>query len=134
MQSFCVLAGQASLMDEQVEGALCRIFDYMGEDAYEVARQFYCRLIDLKFCKVKDCAFRIFIQYLLMRLVSLHDLIFLFCSLYRCFGNSILNGDGWLQKSISNLRMQYQLCYLFFQCSSFVLSSLTESLSFVFVF
>ncbi|VDP16818.1 unnamed protein product [Onchocerca flexuosa] len=35
-------------MDEQVEGAVRRIFDNMDEDAYEIARQFYCRLIDLR--------------------------------------------------------------------------------------
>lgn len=54
-------------MDEQVEGAMCRIFDNMGENAYKVARQFYCRLIDLRFCKVKDSVFRIFIQDLLKK-------------------------------------------------------------------
>ncbi|OZC05077.1 hypothetical protein X798_07944 [Onchocerca flexuosa] len=41
-------AGEASVMDEQVEGAVRRIFDNMDEDAYEIARQFYCRLIDLR--------------------------------------------------------------------------------------
>ncbi|EFO17325.1 hypothetical protein LOAG_11175 [Loa loa] len=60
-------AGEASVMDEQVEGAVRRIFDNINEDAYKIARQFYCRLIDLKFCKVKDCVFRIFIQGLLKK-------------------------------------------------------------------
>uniref|UniRef100_A0A158Q792 Leucine-rich PPR motif-containing protein, mitochondrial n=1 Tax=Elaeophora elaphi TaxID=1147741 RepID=A0A158Q792_9BILA len=60
-------AGEASVMDEQVEGAVRRIFDNMGGDGYKVAHQFYCRLIDLKFCKVKDCVSRIFIQDLLKK-------------------------------------------------------------------
>ncbi|VDO30021.1 unnamed protein product [Brugia timori] len=60
-------AGEASLMDEQVEGAVRRIFDNMGGDAYEIARHFYCRLIDLRLCKVKDCVFRIFILDLLKK-------------------------------------------------------------------
>ncbi|CAG9535783.1 unnamed protein product [Cercopithifilaria johnstoni] len=60
-------AGEASIMNEQVEGAVRRIFDNMDEDAYKVAHQFYCRLIDLKFCKVKDNVFRIFIQDLLKK-------------------------------------------------------------------
>lgn len=54
-------------MDEQVEGAVRRIFDNIAENAYKVAHQFYCRLIDLKFCKVKDRVLRIFIQDLLQK-------------------------------------------------------------------
>ncbi|KAM3717117.1 Deuterosome assembly protein [Dirofilaria immitis] len=60
-------AGEASVMDEQVKGAICRIFDNMDGDAYKIARQFYCRLIDLKFCKVKDSVLKIFIQDLLKK-------------------------------------------------------------------
>ncbi|VDK84102.1 unnamed protein product [Onchocerca ochengi] len=70
-------AGEASVMDEQVEGAIRRIFDNMGEDAYKIARQFYCCLIDLRFCKVKDCVFRIFIQDLLKSRAKLVILIFM---------------------------------------------------------
>uniref|UniRef100_A0A915PYG6 Uncharacterized protein n=1 Tax=Setaria digitata TaxID=48799 RepID=A0A915PYG6_9BILA len=60
-------AGEASVMDEQVEGAVRRIFDNVREDAYKIARQFYCRLIDLKFCKVKNRVSKVFIEELLKK-------------------------------------------------------------------
>ncbi|VDN32454.1 unnamed protein product [Gongylonema pulchrum] len=58
-------AGEASVVDEQIEGALQRILYGSESDEYKAARQFYCSLIDLRFCKVKNGALKIFMQYLL---------------------------------------------------------------------
>ncbi|VDN04999.1 unnamed protein product [Thelazia callipaeda] len=60
-----IFAGDASISDDHIEGAIGRIFSDIDDNAYEIARQFYCCLIDLKFCKVKNGALKIFIQHLL---------------------------------------------------------------------